>query len=120
MSNANFDAEGFFAALNLTREAKNLSWKEVANSAGVSASTLTRMGQGKRPDVDTLAALASWSAIDVRVFYVDESKKMRSPETMAQISALLRADKNLDGQAAKMLESMLESAYKTMRKKDRG
>ncbi|MEZ6030412.1 MAG: helix-turn-helix domain-containing protein [Hyphomonadaceae bacterium] len=116
MSNTGFDAEGFFAALNLTREAKRISWKEVANQTGVSASTLTRMGQGKRPDVDTLASLALWAAIDVRDFYVDDTKKKRSPETLAQISALLRADKNLDGQAAKMLESMLESAYKTMRK----
>jgi transcriptional regulator with XRE-family HTH domain len=116
MSNSSFDAEGFFAALNLTRESRNMSWKEVANKTDVSASTLTRMGQGKRPDVDTLAALAAWSGIDVRDFYLDGNKKKPSPETLAQISALLRADKNLDGQAAKMIESMLESAYKTMRK----
>ena len=116
MSNSSVDAEGFYAALNLTREAKGLSWKEVANKTGVSASTLTRMGQGKRPDIDTLAGLATWSAIDVPDFYADETKKKKAPETLAQISVLLRADKNLDSQSAKMIESLLESAYRSMRK----
>ncbi len=30
----------------------------------MSASTLTRMAQGKRPDVDGLAALVAWSGLD--------------------------------------------------------
>ena len=55
-----FDADAFFEALDKTRNNKKITWRKVAEEAGVSASTLTRMAQGKRPDVDTLAALAAW------------------------------------------------------------
>ena len=41
------------------------TWKQVAKDAEVSASTLTRMAQGRRPDVDSLAALADWSELDL-------------------------------------------------------
>ncbi len=52
-----FDSDAFYAALDGVRRARDLNWKEVAAQSGVSASTLTRMAQGKRPDVDGLAAL---------------------------------------------------------------
>ena len=58
-----FDAEGFFDALDEVRDSKGLTWKEVADESEVSASTLTRMAQGKRPDVDSLAALLKWSGL---------------------------------------------------------
>ena len=58
-----FDAEAFYVALNQTRLARELSWKKVAAQSGVSAATLTRMGQGRRPDIDGIAALAVWSGL---------------------------------------------------------
>ena len=58
-----FDSQGFYDALDATRRSRNLNWKQVAAKSGVSASTLTRMAQGRRPDVDGLAALASWSGL---------------------------------------------------------
>ena len=45
------DAEGFYSALDGHRQSKDLTLKKVAAEAHVSASTLTRMGQGKRPDL---------------------------------------------------------------------
>ena len=47
-----FDSQGFYDALDATRRSRNLNWKQVAAQSGVSASTLTRMAQGRRPDVD--------------------------------------------------------------------
>lgn len=116
MSNQRFDAEGFYAALDSTRSARNLTWKSVATEAGVAASTLTRMGQGKRPDVDGLAALASWSGLDVREFYRPAGEIRSDAESLAQITALLRADHNLSGESAQILETMLKLAYEHMRK----
>ena len=58
-----FDNEKFYAALDASRVARGLTWKQVATESGVSASTLTRMAQGKRPDVDGLAALLGWSGL---------------------------------------------------------
>ena len=82
---ANFDAEGFFSALDATRQERSLTWKQVSNQAKVSASTLTRMGQGRRPDVDSLAALANWSALDPVKFIRGGRRTSAKPETVAMI-----------------------------------
>ncbi|MDX5595288.1 helix-turn-helix domain-containing protein [Pseudovibrio sp. SPO723] len=112
-----FDAEGFYSALDAHRTSLGITWKKLADKAGVSASTLTRMGQGKRPDVDTLAALASWSGIDVKKFYIADQGLRERPETLAEITALLRADKELGEEAAIMLERTVSSLYKELRKR---
>ncbi len=116
MSNQRFDAGGFYAALDGTRETKNLTWKQVAKEAGIAASTLTRMRQGKRPDINGLAALASWSGLDVKKFYRPVKKVLPETEPLAEITALLRADRNLSGESARALETMIKSVYKHMRK----
>lgn len=115
MSNDKFDAEGFYATLDSARQSRGFTWKKVASEAGVAASTLTRMGQGKRPDVDGLAALATWSGIDVSVFYRSESPVTWQIEPLAQITALLRADRNLQAESAVAIESMIKSAYEHLR-----
>jgi transcriptional regulator with XRE-family HTH domain len=55
-----FDGEGFYAALDRARRARDLSWRQVASEAGVSPSTLTRLGNGLRPDIDSFAKLVQW------------------------------------------------------------
>lgn len=118
MSNQRFDSEGFYAALDSVRQTRSLTWKQVANQAEVAASTLTRMGQGKRPDVDGLAALAAWSGLTLESFFRPQGKQQTAP--LAEITALLRADSNLSGDSAQALESMLKSAYEHMRSKRGG
>ena len=108
-----FDAEGFYLALDAHRQARGIPWKRVADEAGVPPSTLTRMGQRRKPDVDSLAALAAWSGIDVRKYYV--AHKEQPPETLAEISALLRADQKLSGEGAAMLERVISSLYRDLR-----
>ena len=86
----------------------------------MAASTLTRIGQGRRPDIDGLAALATWSGLDVGQFYLPTAQVQQKIEPLAEIGALLRADKNLQGDAAIALEKMLKSAYEHFRKVDDG
>ena len=84
-----FDAAAFYEAIDATRQARHLNWKQVAASSGVSASTLTRMAQGKRPDVDGLAALAAWSGLNADDFIRTEEARSepepspRSPHSSA-------------------------------------
>src|SRR2546425_294346 len=59
-----FDSEGFYSALAATVEAKSVSWKQVSTDTGVSASTLTRMAQGRHPDAASLAALSAWAGLN--------------------------------------------------------
>ena len=109
-----FDSSGFYEALNATRRARNLNWKQVAAESGVSASTLTRMAQGKRPDVDGLAALTSWSGLKSDEF-VRSGTRQTEPETLAVISSYLRSDKDLSPTAAAALDQIIEAAYVRLR-----
>src|SRR6266542_4045447 len=86
-----FDAAGFFAALDAQRRTQSMTWRDLAMKAGVSASTLTRMSQGKRPDVDGLASLLGWSGLTAEDFIREEGPRVQ-PETLARISTYLRAD----------------------------
>ena len=108
-----FDITGFHAALDAQRAAKGLNWKEVADQSGVSASTLTRMSQGRRPDVDGLALLLAWSGLNASDFLPRANK----PESLAQITANLRADKNLKPESAKALEEIIKVAYERFKER---
>lgn len=110
-----FDAVAFYAAIDSQRSAKGLSWKQVAEESGVSASTLTRMGQGKRPDVDGLAALLAWSGLKADDFI--RTEKSGSAEPIARIVAYLRADANLTPASADALETIIKTAYQQFKSK---
>ena len=115
---ARFDGDAFYAALDGERQARQCTWKRVAEESGVSASTLTRISQGKRPDVDSLAALSAWSGLDVdRFVRSDDSKK--EPEPLAVISSCLRSDRRLNEEAAAALDQMVKAAYRSMRSPER-
>lgn len=105
-----FDAAAFHAALDSQRRAQKLNWKEVSADSGVSASTLTRMSQGKRPDVDSLAALLTWSGLKADDF-IQKDAASGQAEPLAQITAYLRADKNLSADSAAALEEIIRAAY---------
>lgn len=70
MQRAMFNKGEFYAAVDKVRMRRKLNWKQVAAQSGVTASTLTRIGQGKRPDVDGLAALAFWGGLNLNKFIV--------------------------------------------------
>jgi transcriptional regulator with XRE-family HTH domain len=113
---ASFDSEGFYAALDAQRVGVDLNWKEVAAASGVSASTLSRLAQGKRPDVDSLAALAVWSGLSVGDFVRSDGKKASRPEPLALISSYLRSDPNLTKEAALALDEMVKATYSRLRR----
>jgi transcriptional regulator with XRE-family HTH domain len=110
-----FDAQAFYAAIDSQRMALQKNWKQVAADSGVSASTLTRMAQGKRPDVDSLAALLSWSGLKADDFIQKDAQGGGQAEPLAQITAYLRADRNLSPASADALEKIIQAAYERFR-----
>lgn len=108
-----FDNEAFYAALNAVRLSRQMTWKEVASEAGVNASTLSRMNQGSKPDVDGLAALLSWSYLKAEMFIPGARKNEAEP--IAKITALLRADPKLSKEHAKLIESIVIETYNKLR-----
>lgn len=109
-----FDGERFFSALNSARAAKNLTWKKVAEQAKVPASTLTRMSQGRKPDVDTLSALCAWSGLRADDFISGDVRTKSEP--LAEVTALFRADPNLSDEGARAMEAIIKAAYEQIRK----
>ena len=105
-----FDSEGFYSALANAVDTKKITWKKVSSETGVSASTLTRMAQGRHPDAASLAALSAWAGINPGDFVQIPAKKA-SPEPMSAIATLLRADPRLKPESAKALEAIVRAAY---------
>jgi transcriptional regulator with XRE-family HTH domain len=111
-----WDAPAFYAALDAQRISKGITWKQVAAESGVAASTLTRMAQGRRPDVDSLAALVAWSGLKQEEFIRSGQASLPTPEPLAMISTLLRADKHLSAEAATALDELVRATYARMRR----
>jgi transcriptional regulator with XRE-family HTH domain len=109
----NFDTEAFYAALNAARLSRQKTWKDVAQETGVAASTLSRMGQGAKPDVNGLAALLKWSNLKAEMFIRGAGKKEAPP--IAKLTALLRADPHLTQRNAKLMEDIVVSTYNKLR-----
>jgi transcriptional regulator with XRE-family HTH domain len=111
-----FDTEAFYKALDAHRSSRGITWKQVAAESNVAASTLTRMAQGRRPDVDGLAALCAWSGLKADDFVRARVGGRGTPETLAMISTLLRADPHLTSEGASYLEEVIRAGYKHMKK----
>ncbi|WP_116091838.1 helix-turn-helix domain-containing protein [Sphingomonas crusticola] len=111
MPNVEFDARSFYQALDTTRAARRMNWKQVAEKSGVSASTLTRIAQGKRPDVDSMAALVAWSGLSADEFVTGERQR---PEALSQITTLLNADAGLNSEGREAMIGMVTAAYQRL------
>lgn len=94
---------------------RTLTWKQVAEETGISASTLTRMAQGRQPDAASLAALSAWAGLNPSDF-VEAHYKRDRPESMAGISTLLRSDPNLDERSAAAIEAIVRAAYERFKR----
>jgi len=108
--------ESLVAALDAERHAKGLSWRQVAKQAVISPSTLTRMQQGKSPDLNTFSALTTWLDIPAERFYVEQP---HSPaphqDPMAVISTLFRGKKKMNPKALTALQELVNAAFKLSR-----
>src|ERR1700693_5645821 len=115
--NKGFDGDAFYRALESTGGARSKNWKKASTETGVSASTLARMAQGRRPDAASLAALSAWAGLNPSDF-VHAPYKLPQPESMSRISSVLRTDPNLDPQAAEAVEAIVRAAYERLRRTD--
>lgn len=109
-----FDAGAFYEAVDAERRSRGLNWKEVARQARVSQSTLTRLGQGKRPDVDSFAALVGWGGLAADQF-VAVRKMAATGGFLTSLPTALRSDPNLDEKGVQALETIIKAAYEQFR-----
>ena len=111
-----FDVAALHAALDSERLHRRLTWKEVARESGVSASTLTRLSQGRQPDVNSLAALTSWLGMSADIFMrVGRVEQFGSASPLAQISSILHQDPHLNPEGSAALEELIRATYSRLR-----
>ncbi|EID54113.1 helix-turn-helix domain-containing protein [Saccharomonospora xinjiangensis] len=92
------DARRLYEALDAGRRARDLSWRQLAEQAGVSPSLLSRMGNGQRPDLDGFIALVQWLGAPAEEFMVwpdGTARSDRQPSLETQLALLLRARDDL-------------------------
>jgi transcriptional regulator with XRE-family HTH domain len=83
--------------------------EEIGN---VSAATLSRIEQGKLPDVDTFIKLCKWLNVPSDSFITNESKR-KPVSNKEQVVAHLRAERELSRETVNMLIKMIDMAYST-------
>jgi transcriptional regulator with XRE-family HTH domain len=121
MAQSRLDVAALYITLDSERQQRGLSWRQLAHEAGIGASTLSRMAQGNRPDVDSFAALVHWLGLPADQF-------MRHPETESgephqatspaqAVASLLRADKHLDPESAAAIDDILQAAMRLAEKR---
>jgi len=107
------DTDALYAALDAQRAARKLSWRQLAKEVGVSPSTMTRLANGQRPDVDAFAALVRWLGQSADTFLVgDDQAPREEPDLVAQLAPLLRARQDLNEEDAKYLEDLISVAVR--------
>lgn len=106
--------EALYAAMNATRIERGLSWRQVAAEIGVSPSTLTRMAQGKCPDLNAFAAMVAWVRLPAERFMI-AAPDPEPGDPMAEVIAILHGHPRLDAHEARVLENVLSAAYRSLR-----
>ena len=116
-----FDVGALHAAMDSERRSRRLTWKEVAGQSGVSASTLTRLSQGRQPDVNSLAALTAWLGMSADHFMrADTVDQFGAASPLAQISSIIHRDPRLNPEGVVALEELIRATYARLRTDSKG
>jgi len=86
--------------------------RETAKKIGVSAPTLSRIEQGRVPDLETYLTLCDWLEVSTEYFVKEAESKYDSKRH--EVVAHLRADKTLDNEVSNALIKMIDIAYENL------
>ncbi|MGC5015763.1 helix-turn-helix domain-containing protein [Streptosporangium sp. DT93] len=115
------DVKALHAALDAARVKECLSWRQLAKEVGVSASTISRMANGLKPDVTAFAAMTTWLRMPAESFYVDPMRPdEEEPELVASLVPLLRARRDLTENDVAYLEEVIAAAARRFRAEREG
>lgn len=79
----------------------------------ISASTLSRIEQGKLPDLDTFFKICKWLGKNSDIFMENKKSTRNTSDVKDKISVHLRSDSTLSSETADALIKMIELAYKS-------
>lgn len=111
MKSPSVDVSALHAALDAARRARGLSWRQLAKELEISASTISRMANGFRPDVTAFAAMTTWLNMSADDFIVGVTgQDEQEPELVAALAPLLRARRDLTATDVHYLEEIIGAA----------
>jgi transcriptional regulator with XRE-family HTH domain len=94
--------------LRKTRNEKGI--RDVAREISISPATLSRIENGKLPDIETFSKICRWLKADPGEVLGVPSTKTKAASTQSHTTFHLKADKNLKPETAKALADMIISA----------
>lgn len=110
------DLSSFIAMFKTKRGERGL--REIAQEIGeISASTLSRLENGKAPEMEVFLRICDWMQIDPSTFLTTSAREEQEVNTPEIIEAHLRADKNLDEATAEAIAQMVRTAYELNRRR---
>lgn len=115
---ARINVPALYAALDAQKYELGLSWRQLARECELSPSTLTRLANGLRPDVDAFASLVRWLSQPAERFITaegDDPAWADEPALLAELAPLLRARTDLDEEGADRLQSLFGAAIEQFR-----
>ncbi|MBW4561865.1 MAG: helix-turn-helix domain-containing protein [Mojavia pulchra JT2-VF2] len=109
----NLDTHLLAAMMKTKRGRKGLrdTAKEIGN---ISSSTLSRVENGKMPDMETFLLLCDWLQVSPAELFkkTEESEASSGSNTLETIEIQLRASKKLDPAVANALAELVKAAYR--------
>lgn len=108
----------YLAALIKTKRGTR-GLREIAQEIGdVSPSTLSRIENGKVPDMDTFLRICDWLQVSSEEFIKETQEPQENQiATIDRIEGYLRADRELAPETADALAKLMKAAYKAATKK---
>lgn len=89
--------------------------REIAAEIGnVSPSTLSRVENGRVPDMETFLLLCDWLEVAPAEFFRSGEDSPPEKTSAESIALQLRADKNLDPTTANTLATIIQAAYQEL------
>jgi transcriptional regulator with XRE-family HTH domain len=114
---ATISADRLYEALSAARLERGISWRTLAKDIGVSASLLSRISNGQKPDADGFATIVRWLGVPAEEFIDDDNETRTAPDVLVQLAPLLRAHKDLDEVDVKYLEQVIAATLERARSK---
>jgi transcriptional regulator with XRE-family HTH domain len=116
-SPAHVNVSALYGALEDEKNTRHISWRQLARECHLSPSTLTRLANGHRPDVDAFAALVGWLGQPAEAFMTASSDQQagREPDIVLSLAPLLRARKDLNDEDVEHLQVLFTAAVEQFR-----
>ena len=98
------------------RSELGLSLREAATASGVPVATLSRVEQGRMPDLATFRRIVEWLGVPAERFFTTTERTENTPEAIAEH---LIADPALPREAADRIAAIVRDLYENLAATDR-